>query len=234
MLFVQALIDSGHTIEICPRSTITTFGIAACVKEDDGSWSNIPVAFFFRTGYENRDGRPAYFSAPHGGLSLSIQGPLLGKDKRCDIQYYVAIDGLCGWHSDHNPDAPWLKPVSTTDIYNPEQTLHAVRMAGLLGVTFNGIATEMNLPFGGYGVLGVCNDSAAIVDFALRGETIVGLARGFSQTCWVGNGHEGFRTIGDGGLQYGQRHSQFAGALDWGHTTLSRQQPRLVFSADRG
>lgn len=29
----------------------------------------------------------------------------------------------------------------------------------------------MNLPFGGYGVLGVCNDSAAFIDFALRGET---------------------------------------------------------------
>jgi hypothetical protein len=30
---------------------------------------------------------------------------------------------------------------------------------------------QMNLPFGGYGVLGVCNDSAAFVDFAVRGET---------------------------------------------------------------
>jgi hypothetical protein len=29
----------------------------------------------------------------------------------------------------------------------------------------------MELPFGGYGVLGVCNDSAAFIDFALRGET---------------------------------------------------------------
>lgn len=29
----------------------------------------------------------------------------------------------------------------------------------------------MNLPLGGYGVLGVCNDSAAFIDTALRGET---------------------------------------------------------------
>jgi hypothetical protein len=28
-----------------------------------------------------------------------------------------------------------------------------------------------NLPFGGYGVLGVCNDTAALVDFAVRGST---------------------------------------------------------------
>mmetsp|Transcript_39929 Transcript_39929/g.96341 ORF Transcript_39929/g.96341 Transcript_39929/m.96341 type:complete len:140 (+) Transcript_39929:456-875(+) len=29
----------------------------------------------------------------------------------------------------------------------------------------------MNLPFGGYGILGVCNDSAALVDMAVRGAT---------------------------------------------------------------
>jgi hypothetical protein len=29
----------------------------------------------------------------------------------------------------------------------------------------------MELPFGGYGVLGVCNDTAALLDYAIRGET---------------------------------------------------------------
>lgn len=144
--FVAALLDHGHTIEVCPRSTITTFGIAACVKEDNDSWTNIPIAFFFRTGYERRDGRPAYFSAPHGGLDLSItSGPLLGKEgTKCDIQFYVAIEGLCGWHSNHNADVPWVRAVSTTEIYDRNQTLQAVRMAGLLAVTFNSLATKVS------------------------------------------------------------------------------------------
>jgi hypothetical protein len=176
--FLQVLMDTGHSIEVCPRSCITTFGVAACVKEDDDSWTNIPIGFFFRTGFERFDGRPAYFVAPHGGMDLAIRGgPLVGtnettgKPNKCDIQFYVAIEGLCGWHSNHNADVPWLIPVSTTEIYDKEQCLQAVRMAGLLAVTFNSIATEMNLPFGGYGVLGVCNDSAAYVDTAIRGET---------------------------------------------------------------
>ena len=174
--FVQALLDSGHTIEVCPRESITTFGIAACVKEEDGSWSNIPIAFFFRTGYERPDGRPACVVAPHGGMDLSLKGPLVGRDNKdndykCNVKFYMAIEGLCGWHSNHNADVPWIEPIASTSAYDDEHALMAIRMAGLLAVTFNALGTEMNLPFGGYGILGVCSDTAALLDFAIRGET---------------------------------------------------------------
>jgi len=175
--FLKVLCDSGHTIEVCPRSTITTFGMAACVKEADGSWTNIPVAFFFRTGYESHRQRAAYLHALHGGIDMNIKGPLVGTDRntglsnKCDIQFYMAIEGMCGWHSNWNADVPWIDAVSTTEIYTQKEALMAVRMAGMLACTFNQIGTEMDLPFGGYGVLGVCNDTAAIVDFAVRGQT---------------------------------------------------------------
>ena len=78
---------------------------------------------------------------------------------------------MCGWHSNYNTDVPWVKGVSTTELYTTEQALTAIRMSGILACTFNAIGTDMALPFGGYGVLGVCNDTAALVDFAVRGET---------------------------------------------------------------
>ncbi|VEU45151.1 unnamed protein product [Pseudo-nitzschia multistriata] len=175
--FVEVLYDTGHSIEVCPRSTITTFGLAACVKEKDGSWTNIPLAFFFRTGYESSHRRPAYFHPLHGGIDLSIEGALVGNNKdtgeprKCDIQFYMAIEGMCGWQSNHNPDVPWIERVSTCDPYTREQALAAVRMSGIMGCTFNRIGTDMDLPFGGYGVLGVCNDTAALIDRAVRGST---------------------------------------------------------------
>ena len=55
----------------------------------------------------------------------------------------MAIEGLCGWHSNHNADVPWVKSVSTTKVYTQDQALQAVRMAGLLAVTFNSVATEV-------------------------------------------------------------------------------------------
>jgi hypothetical protein len=99
-VFVQALIDSGHKVECCPRSAITTFGLACCIKEMDDSWTNVPIAYFFRTGYERSDQRPAYFSAPHGGMDMKIDGPLVGSDPttgqpyNCNIQFYMAIGTL--------------------------------------------------------------------------------------------------------------------------------------------
>ena len=92
-----------------------------------------------------------------------------GESNNCLIQFYMAIDGMCGWHSNHNVDVPWIEPVATTTNYSQEEALMATRMGGILACVFNQIGTEMDLPFGGYGVLGVCNDTAAIVDFAVRG-----------------------------------------------------------------
>ena len=177
--FIQVLMDTNHTIEVCPRSTITTFGMGVCVKELDGSWTNIPIGFFFRTGYENEYGQPAFFSASHGGLDLHIaNGPLVqdggGSNSKCDIQFYVAIEGLCGWHSNHNPNVPWIQPISTlsststAQVYTQTQAIQAIRLCSILSITFNSLSTELNLPYGGYGILGVCNDSAAIIDYALN------------------------------------------------------------------
>jgi hypothetical protein len=176
---IQALVDSNHTIEICPRSSVTTFGLAVCVKEEDGGFTNIPLGLFLRAGLEGQNGDPLMFIANHGGMDLSIRGPLIDtiiqnnpqSTAKCDVQFYVSIDGMCGWNSNHNPQVPWKQQVSTAPIYTRTQTLAAVRTTGLVAVTFNSIATEMNLPFGGYGVLGVCNDSAGLVDTAIRGET---------------------------------------------------------------
>ena len=182
--------------------------MAVCVKEADGSWTHVPIALFFRTGYESRRQRPAYYHALHGGLDMKIEGPLVGVSdhtglsNKCDIQFYMvslfgvwtsytnilkmlivlftviltfyetkAIEGMCGWHSNHQIEVPWIEAVSTTRLYSQEEALTAVRMSGILACAFNQIGTEMDLPFGGYGVLGVCNDTAAIVDFAVRGET---------------------------------------------------------------
>jgi hypothetical protein len=45
-------------------------------------------------------------------------------------------------------------------------------MCAIVAVVFSRIASELKLPFGGYGVLGMCNDSATLIDYALRGKTM--------------------------------------------------------------
>jgi len=166
---IQALM-MDHKVEVCPRVIMTNFGMQICVKEDDGSFTYIPTTLMLRTGIERtKDGQAAYFSAPHGGMDLNISGPLIGKGSRpAWLQFYVSIGGLCSFHPDEDQFAPWAAKTSLAEIYSPEMALKAIRMCAVVAVTFNRIATEFNLPFGGYGILGMCNDSATIVDFAIR------------------------------------------------------------------
>jgi len=170
---IQALVDCGHRVEVCPRVILTNFGMQICVKEDDGSFTYIPTAVLMRTGIERTsDGRPAYFAAPHGGMDINISGPLIGKGKRpAWLQFYVSIGGLCCFHPDEDQDAPWAAKTSLADIYSHDDSIRAIRMCAIVSVTFSRIATQFNLPFGGYGILGMCNDSATLIDFALRGQT---------------------------------------------------------------
>eukprot|EP00978_Attheya_sp_CCMP212_P002714 scaffold5582_cov55-Attheya_sp.AAC.1 len=171
--FVQSLVDCGHKVEICPRARLTNFGMQLCLKEDDGSFTCIPTSVMLRTGIErSSDSKPAYFAAPHGGMDIIISGPLIGKGTRpAWLQFYVSIKGLTCFHPDEDQDAPWAAKTSLAEIYSHDHAIRAIRMCAIMAVTFNRIATELNLPFGGYGILGMCNDSATLVDYAIRGET---------------------------------------------------------------
>lgn len=175
---IQGLISCGHKVAVCPRATVTTFGMAMCIKENDDSWTNVPLGCFLQTGYEDNKKQPAYCYLPHGGIDLDIEGPLVGVDamgapNRCNIQHYMAIEGMCGWHSNHNVDVPWIQPINCGKEMTGDKARQAVRMAGLGAVVVNAVGTELELPFGGYGLTGVCNDTSALLDQALSGETSV-------------------------------------------------------------
>jgi hypothetical protein len=170
---LTALSRCGHKVEVCPRVIVTNFGMQLCLKEEDGSFTHIPTAMFMNTGIErSSDGRAAYFPSPHGGMDVQISGPIVGRGARpAYLQFYVSKEGLCSFHPDEDQDAPWQAKMSLADVYPSNDAVCAVRMCAIVAVTFNRIATEFELPFGGYGILGMCNDSSTIIDFALRGKT---------------------------------------------------------------
>ena len=168
---MQALIDMGHSVEACIRTHLTTFGVSLCVKENDGTFTNIPLAYFFQNGFVDSKGQDAYNALPHTGLNVEIrQGPLLQKGS---IQHFISIEGLCGWHSNHNADVPWLKDTDCGPTYYNKDSLDVFTVAGLESNVFGEVATKLQLPKGGYGLTGVCNDSAALVEYALTGQTNV-------------------------------------------------------------
>jgi hypothetical protein len=166
---VEALIDTGHSVETCVRTHLTTFGLALSIEEEGGSWTSVPLAYFMKSGYTDADGNQAFTCLPHSGLNLEVRGgPLL---EHASIQHYLGVEGMCGWQSNHNADAPWLKDVDCGEVLHGEQAAESVRIAAMEALVLNAVGTELRLPFGGYGLTGVCNDSAALIECALSGTT---------------------------------------------------------------
>jgi len=169
---VQSLIDNDHKVEVCPKATTAVFGTFLCVKEEDGSFSNIPVCAQFRTGVEDSsEARPSYFVAPHGGMELNITGPLIGTTNYCAVQFYLSAEGVTGFFANQDVDVPFLERIPLSRMYTNREAVTAIRMAAMVSHVFNSVATDMNLPCGGYGILGMCNDSSTLIDYAIRGET---------------------------------------------------------------
>lgn len=163
---IEPLVKMGHKVSASVRTHTTTFGVALCVKEEEeDTWTNIPLAFFLRNGYVNQDGTEAFVCLPHSGLDLDVRdGPLLQKG---NIQHFMSIDGLCGWQSNHNADVPWIIDVQCGETLQNEKAAEGVQVAAMEAIVINGVATKFQLPLGGYGLTGVCNDSAALIECAL-------------------------------------------------------------------
>lgn len=170
--FLHALVAMGHSVEACVRTNITTFGVALCVKEPNDTWTNIPLAYFLENGFVAANGDVAYEALPHSGLNMEVRGgPLL---EHASLQHYLAIEGLCAWHSNHNASVPWLQNVDCSRVMvGAEEVAECVRVAAMQAIVLNTLATEQRLPHGGYGLSGVCNDTAAMAEYALTGTTHV-------------------------------------------------------------
>jgi hypothetical protein len=143
--FIQALIDAGHHIEVSIQTQPTTFGVALCVKEKDESWTNIPLAYFLQNDFSDFQENDCHVCLPHSGLNLEVHGPIMDN---ISIQHYIAIEGLCGWHSNHYAKVPWVHSTVCGRIRHNTDTLRSIRVAGLQA------AQHMTFPEGGMALQG--------------------------------------------------------------------------------
>jgi len=137
-----------------------------CVKEEDGSWTNMPWALLLRSSHEDHLGRPTHCALVHGGLNIFIEGPII---KKAMAQHHNALEGFTGWYTNETCNVPWLTEKIVGEPITGPSVVRAVSMCGLLATVLNCVGTRMNMPFGGYGLTGVCLDSCAVLEKALLG-----------------------------------------------------------------
>lgn len=152
--------------------------VAGCSVRQDDEWLQIPVVLPVRTGVVMLEGNAKSFGKAgkaeivilmvHAEVALRVH--LQGKFS-FRISWYQGMEGFTGWHGGNDTDLPWNSSPETEAKHSRWSTsseyARAADVTAMVANVTNRLADEHNLPNGGYGYLGVCNDSVATVQAAL-------------------------------------------------------------------
>ena len=163
--------DQGWTVRARLRSSIASFGFGACLVEPGDVPRQIPLALPLRTGLLDRDGNEVLSLLPHTALELELScGPELLR-----LQWYQGTGGLCGWDGLNDLRRPWQNDHQTGTVRYLGEAFEDAQLPALMGLcqliahVHNLEASESHLRLGGYGSLGFCIDSTALLQQALCG-----------------------------------------------------------------
>ena len=155
-----ALAADGHTIETRNERTYANF-ISLTAGDVDVRW---PV--WIDTGVVLPDGNPLVIPTGHSHHAWRIEGPVVNTR----VMFYLGISGAAffgqvntrpGWTGDRASDV-------RTDAASAVDTAD-VSAAYLRRIRVERETLAAGMPADGYGFLGVCNDSNAVVELATRG-----------------------------------------------------------------
>mmetsp|Transcript_16449 Transcript_16449/g.23393 ORF Transcript_16449/g.23393 Transcript_16449/m.23393 type:complete len:704 (-) Transcript_16449:120-2231(-) len=172
--FFEALQKSGHNVRASRNIRSTTFGFKLCVwdgegekadREDPANWIQIPLGLSVRSGLQTPDAQsiPAYFT--HTGIEYEVRGPTVNGM----LQFFHHQNGFAGFSPGEYANGPWMFDAVDLNL----DPIQAVRVSSFLAVFLNMAAYDKAIPNGGYGLTGVCNDSAAAIEMAITGSTDV-------------------------------------------------------------
>ena len=134
----------------------------------------MPLAVPYRTGLLNADGEEIQALMPHCSLEMELQPP---ENSSLLLQYYQGVEGLNGWAALNELQRPWQNDRSNGTVNNPaneisgEQLGETLDLCELMGAVHNSEAQFSHLHMGGYGALGFCIDSTALLEHAITGQT---------------------------------------------------------------
>lgn len=187
---VRALVEhGGGRLETYIRTNLTAFGYGLCVLDENAPippstdptdstarsyYTQIPLAFAARTGVTNpADGSSVHQLSTHSGVEWRFfDNKLLGPE--CvTITFYTGIEGFTGFKPGGEWYRPWEQESHALRALSYEESIQAVDLAACESMCSNVCVRNWKFPFGGYGGLGVCADSVALIEYALRGRTTI-------------------------------------------------------------
>ena len=176
---IARLSDRGWTCGARIRASVASFGMGASCPNDPkaeagSAWNQVPLGVAYRTGLL-RQGQELEALLPHCSFELELIPP---DGTACTLlQYYQGTEGLNGWAAMNDLHRPWQNDRDNGTVAYPgqairaEQLLLALDLCDLMAAVHNTTACRGHLHSGGYGALGFCIDSTALLEQALTGRS---------------------------------------------------------------
>ena len=153
------------------RCSIASFGFGAALELPDQPPRQIPLALPMRTGLLDAAGEEATTLLPHTALELELSR----EARAIRLQWFQGTGGLCGWDALNDLHRPWQNDRQNGTVrylgepFSGAELPMLMRLSELIALVHNQEATARHLRLGGYGSLGFCIDSTALLQLALRG-----------------------------------------------------------------
>ena len=169
--WVAGLARQGWLARARLRASVASFGLGAAVPDEVGGWSQIPLALPIRTGLLGTDGSELQALLPHSALELELSRG----DIQIRLQYYQGTEGFCGWAALNDLHRPWQNDRTNGtvrylgDPFEGERLTEVLHLGDVIALVHNLEASERALLHGGYGTLGFCIDSSALIQQAMEG-----------------------------------------------------------------
>lgn len=169
--WLKHLQERGWQAQARLRCSVASFGLGASLPLEDGSWSQVPLALPIRCGLLGRDGQEMRSLLPHSCLELELRGG----DALLRLQYYQGTEGLCGWEALNDLERPWQNSRCNGTVrylgetYQGERLQQLAELCEVIAMVHNQEASDRHLLRGGYGALGFCIDSSALIQQVMEG-----------------------------------------------------------------
>jgi hypothetical protein len=127
----------------------------------NGEWKDVPAGLLVRGQTER--GEEVALPAAHAEMVISVKGPAV----TANTKFFQGMTSTGFFPCDIWQTPRWLGQKIAPERFSGDKAIDAIEVAGHLSDTINAVAKELNLPYAGYGKLGVCMDTVAVVRHAL-------------------------------------------------------------------
>jgi len=152
----RALVEAGHHVRIENNRYLANFlGLNL-------NGASVAAPVWIDTGIAGADGN-VVFPAPHTHHTIMVEGPLLNSR----LTFYMGTSGGASFRADASIRPDWAGE-RTLYSYDSDTDLETIIDIVVTAGKLRKVWTERGagMPLGGYGLLGVCNDSTAVLEWA--------------------------------------------------------------------